>query len=101
MQLLRFWKRSKSQVLLVPPKSTHANDGSAIRAENKPASIPDCQVQFVTIIQGGEKPFATMVNLKTKYNWALKDSQETLIEIFKPLIIALFWKNESSWENQR
>ena len=55
------------------------------------ATIPDYQIPFVPIIQEGEKPFAMMANLKTKYNWVLEtisyDSLDTLIEILKPHII--------------
>jgi uncharacterized protein YjbI with pentapeptide repeats len=55
------------------------------------ATVPDYQIPFVPIIQEGERPFAMMVDLKTKYNWVLNtvsyDSQETLMNVLKPLII--------------
>ena len=55
------------------------------------ATVPDYQIPFVPIIQEGEKPFAMMVDLQKKYNWVLNtvsyDSQETLMNVLKPLII--------------
>ena len=55
------------------------------------ATVPDYQIPFVPIIQEGERPFAMMANLQTKYNWVLDtisyDSLDTLIEILKPYII--------------
>lgn len=55
------------------------------------ATVPDYQIPFVPIIQGGESPFAMMVDLQKKYNWVLKtvtyDSMETLMKVLKPLII--------------
>lgn len=55
------------------------------------ATVPDYQIPFVPIIQEGERPFAMMANLQTKYSWVLDtisyDSLDTLIEILKPYII--------------
>ena len=55
------------------------------------ATVPDYQIPFVPIIQEGEKPFAMMANLHTKYNWVLEprsyDSIETLMKALKPGII--------------
>ena len=55
------------------------------------ATVPDYQIPFVPIIQEGERPFAMMANLHTKYNWVFKpisyDSLDTLVKILKPLII--------------
>jgi uncharacterized protein YjbI with pentapeptide repeats len=55
------------------------------------ATVPDYQVPFVPIIQEGEQPFATMVDLQKKYNWVMDtlyyDSIETLINALKLGII--------------
>lgn len=55
------------------------------------ATVPDYQVPFVPIIQEGESPFAMMVDLQKKYNWVLNtvsyDSEKTLMDALKPLII--------------
>ena len=55
------------------------------------ATVPDYQIPFVPIIQEGEKPFAMMANLQTKYDWVLDtvsyNSLETLMQALKPAII--------------
>ena len=55
------------------------------------AGVPDYQVPFVPIVQAGEQPFATMVDLHKKYNWALEprsyDSLDTLLKTLKSIII--------------
>lgn len=55
------------------------------------ATIPDYQIPFVPIVQEGESPFAMMVDLQKKYNWVLNtvsyDSEKTLMNVLKPLII--------------
>lgn len=35
------------------------------------ATVPDYQIPFVPIIQEGERPFAMMANLQSKYDWVL------------------------------
>ena len=55
------------------------------------ATVPDYQIPFVPIIQKGEQPFGTMIDLQKKYNWVLDtlsyDSIETLLEALKPAVI--------------
>ncbi len=55
------------------------------------ATVPDYQIPFVPIIKEGESPFAMMVDLQKKYKWVLNtvsyDSEKTLMDALKPLII--------------
>jgi uncharacterized protein YjbI with pentapeptide repeats len=55
------------------------------------ATVPDYQIPFVPIIQEGEQPFSTMIDLQKKYNWVLDtlsyNSIETLLGALKPAII--------------
>jgi len=54
------------------------------------ATIPDYQIPFVPIIEGGEEPFSMFRDL-TKYSWMLKPliywSLADLIKIFKKVVI--------------
>jgi hypothetical protein len=54
-------------------------------------TLPDYQIPFVPIIQEGEQPFSTMVDLQKKYNWVMNtvsySSVETLVKALKPAIV--------------
>jgi hypothetical protein len=56
------------------------------------ATVPDCMVPFVPILQQGEKPFAMFVDLQNKYDWVLKpvirySSMDRLIEVLEEKIV--------------
>jgi hypothetical protein len=55
------------------------------------ATIPDCKVPFVPILQDGESAFSMFSNLQTKYDWVLcllkYDSSENLIDVLDDAVI--------------
>jgi hypothetical protein len=56
------------------------------------ATVPDCMVPFVPILQQGEQPFAMFVDLQNKYDWVLQPivgyaSVERLVEVLEDKIV--------------
>ena len=56
------------------------------------ATVPDCMIPFVPILQNGEEPFAMFKDLQNKYDWVLKPvivypSVERLIEVLEDKIV--------------
>ena len=55
------------------------------------ATVPDCMVPFVPIIQENEEPFAMFQDLKQRYPWILDvlkyDSPLTLVDVFEGAVV--------------
>jgi uncharacterized protein YjbI with pentapeptide repeats len=57
------------------------------------ATVPDCMVPFVPILEQGQDPFSMFVDLKNKYDWVLEPviaypSVDRLIEVLEDEIIS-------------
>jgi hypothetical protein len=56
------------------------------------ATVPDCMVPFVPILEEGQHPFAMFVDLQNKYDWVLEpvihySSVDRLIEVLEDKIV--------------
>ena len=56
------------------------------------ATVPDCMVPFIPILEEGQNPFAMFVDLQNKYDWVLEpvigySSVDRLIEVFEDKIV--------------
>jgi hypothetical protein len=56
------------------------------------ATVPDCMVPFVAILEQGQDPFPMFVDIQNKYDWVIDhviaySSLDSLIETFEDKIV--------------